>query len=67
MASGAIYYFWGADTVFYGGGVLFVLVMPLVISIFPLIKRQFPESMKSGSELAREAEAAKNGEASAKA
>lgn len=67
MASGAIYYFWGADTVFYGGGVLFVLVMPLVISIFPLIKRQFPDSMKSGSELAREAEAAKNGEASAKA
>ena len=67
MASGAIYYFWGADTVFYGGGVLFVLVMPLVIGIFPLIKRQFPDSMKSGSELAREAEAAKNGEAPAKA
>ena len=67
LASGTIFFFWGADTVFYGGGVLFILVMPLVLAIFPLIKRQFPDSMKSGSELAREAEAAKNGDTAVKA
>ena len=67
LASGMIFFFWGADTVFYGGGVLFILVMPLVLAIFPLIKRQFPDSMKSGSELAREAEAAKNGDTAVKA
>ena len=46
LTSGIIFYHFGADMVFYGGGVLFFLVIPLVAVIFPVIKRQFPYSMQ---------------------
>ena len=51
LSSGIIFCHFGANQVFYGGGVLFFLVIPLVCVIFPVIKRQFPDSMKSGKEL----------------
>ena len=50
LTSGIIYYHFGADRVFYGGGILFFLIIPLVCVIFPIIKRQFPDSMQVGEE-----------------
>ena len=46
LTSGIIYYHFGANKVFYGGGILFFLVIPLICAIFPVIKRQFPGSME---------------------
>jgi MFS family permease len=48
LTSGIIFYHFGANKVFYGGSILFFLVIPLICVIFPVIKRQFPESMDAG-------------------
>ena len=54
LTSGIVFYYFGADKVFYGGSILFFLVIPLVCAIFPMIKRQFPDSMDLGAKAKKE-------------
>ena len=54
LTSGIIYYHFDADKVFYGGSILFFLVIPMICVIFPVIKRQFPDSMDAGNAVKKE-------------
>ena len=54
LTSGIVFCYFGADRVFYGGSLLFFIIIPLICIIFPIIKRQFPDSMELGAKVKKE-------------